>query len=305
MRRQVVLRPVCPVYMDAAMVGLSVPGPHAPGRKRCADASTFVDHKTVVKKMCQDPWPHAGAHVSSASPTVRADMLLMGMHDLRAAHWSMLSHLVAQQQHSALPVLPQLKLSTSASYEQASAPARSSSTSSQSTEYGASGSGSRSPVRTSPDESGTLPSVRSYISSTLSCAADALSQTTPGQSAQRTRPAPLSYDRGRPLANDAGAVSAVARGLLQGMLLQKQQQHELDLLRHLLVNNQAQKAATIAPAESGSNNLNLLLTALMREEFKDPASQVATPLFRHAPRPRHAVNISSPTPAPAATVAGF
>jgi hypothetical protein len=89
------------------------------------------------------------------------------------------------------------------------------------------------------------------------------------------------------------------------MLLQKQQQHELDLLRHLLVNNQAQKAATIAPAESGSNNLNLLLTALMREEFKDRASQVATPLFRHAPRPRHAVNISSPTPAPAATVAGF
>ncbi len=307
MRRQVLPRPVCPVYMDAAMVGLSATGLSVPGRKRCADASTLVDHTTVVKKMCQDPWPQAAAHVSSAGPTVRADMLLMGMHDLRAAHWSMLSHLVAQQQHSALPVLPQLKLSTSASYEQASAPARSSSTSSQSTEYGASGSGSRSPVRTFPDESGTLPSMRSYISSTLSCAADALLQTTSGQSAQCTRPAPLSYE---------GVSVELRRALLQGMqqqqqheqqqlLLQQQQQqqqqHELELLLHLRVNNEAQKAATIAPAESASNNLNLLLTALMREEFKDKASQVLNSSKVATPLPRYAIYISSPTLAPAAT----
>jgi hypothetical protein len=229
-------------------------------------------------------------------------MLLMGMHDLRAAHWSMLSHLVAQQQHSALPVLPQLKLSTSASYEQASAPARSSSTSSQSTEYGASGSGSRSPVRTFPDESGTLPSMRSYI-----CAADALLQTTSGQSAQCTRPAPLSYE---------GVSVELRRALLQGMqqqqqheqqqlLLQQQQQqqqqHELELLLHLRVNNEAQKAATIAPAESARNNLNLLLTALMREEFKDKASQVLNSSKVATPLPRHAIYISSPTLAPAAT----
>jgi hypothetical protein len=303
MRRQVVPRPVCPVYMDAAMVGLSVTGPSAPGRKRCADASTFVDHTTVAKKMCQDPWPHAAAHVSSASPTVRADMLLMGMHDLRAAHWSMLSHFVARQQHSAVPVLPQLKLATSAGYEQASAPARSSSTSSQSTEYGASSRGSRSPVRKSPDESGTLPSMRSYISSTLSCAADALLQTTPGQSAQCTRPVPLLYK---------GVSVELRRALLQGMqqqheqqqlLLQQQQQqqHELELLLHLRVNNQAQKAAAIAPAESASNNLNLLLTALMREEFKDKAPQVLNSSQVATPVPRQAIYISSPTLAPAAT----
>ncbi len=249
--------PLCPIYNSDA----------AAGQKRCAESS-LLDYRLWGKRMC--PGPGTSPHASSSGAMAPADNV-MGRHDLRSAQWSMLSQLVAHQlQLSAMPVpvLPQLKLLPKAGDERAAAPARVGSTSPSSTENGASA--SPSPVRTPHDDSGLLPSMRSYISGT--CAVDALSQAAPAQQA-----APTSQ-----------AIEGVL-DLHRALLLQQQQQQqrqELELVLHLMLSNKMQAAPT--PADSAhsppqgqaltgapndllqagphNNNLNLLLTALMREE---------------------------------------
>eukprot|EP00802_Teleaulax_amphioxeia_P013493 Tamp_13544.p1 GENE.Tamp_13544~~Tamp_13544.p1 ORF type:complete len:256 (-),score=34.45 Tamp_13544:539-1306(-) len=139
LRRQMAPRAAsCPIYnMDAAMPAGAAAVTQGAGQKRCAESS-LLDYRLWGKRMCPQE-PGASPHASSSGAIVPADTL-MGMHDLRSAQWSMLSHLVAQQlQQSALPVpvLPQLKLLPKAGHERA-APARAGATSPSSTEYGAS-----------------------------------------------------------------------------------------------------------------------------------------------------------------------
>ena len=296
LRRQMAPRAAsCPIYnMDAAMPAGAAAVTQGAGQKRCAESS-LLDYRLWGKRMCPQE-PGASPHASSSGAIVPADTL-MGMHDLRSAQWSMLSHLVAQQlQQSALPVpvLPQLKLLPKAGDERA-APARAGSTSPSSTEYGASA--SPSPVRTPPDENGLLPSMRSYISSTR--AVDALSQAAPAQHALPTSQAfeGVSLDLHRAL------VLQQQQEQQQRQRQEQQQRQELELLLHLMLNNKMQAAAATPPAHPApqgqapagahsdklqagphNDNLNLLLTALMREEQAaqaTPGSQAESVLKQH------------------------